>query len=288
MQWYTYALAGAFLLALADVWTKKLLFKEHALEFLACRAVYTLLLLIIAFPLVPEIPSGKVLLLVYFVSLSITVYLWVEAKALRHLDISVMEPLYNVSPFFLLIFAFLFLGERISPVQGLGVVLLIVGAYVLERGKDRRHLLAPWLALWKNSYTRFFLLGLVFISGVSVFEKYLISFVVDAVTYLYFVWVFICLNVLVVHSARFGFKDLKRDIKRAGSWTLLVSFLHLTSLFFHFQAVSLVAVSLALPVRRLSTLFATFFGGRMFHEKGLSSRVVACCILVVGAILIIV
>ena len=134
MQWYTYALAGAFLLALADVWTKKLLFKEHALEFLACRAVYTLLLLIIAFPLVPEIPSGKVLLLVYFVSLSITVYLWVEAKALRHLDISVMEPLYNVSPFFLLIFAFLFLGERISPVQGLGVVLLIVGAYVLEGG----------------------------------------------------------------------------------------------------------------------------------------------------------
>lgn len=288
MQWYVYALGGAFLLALSDVLTKKLLFKEHPLEFLSTKGFAMFGILFLAIPLVHQVPSWSLLLLIYFVSLTISVSLWLEAKAFRHMEISVAEPLYNMSPLFLVLFAFLFLGERLSVIQGVGVLCLIIGAYVLEWSHSSKSVWAPLKAMVSSWPTRYLLVALVLFSGVSTFERYLVTHLLDAFIYTYFVWLFICINLIILDWYFFRLKQVKQDLKKYGFWTFLVALLHFVSILLHMFAVSIAAVSLVLPVRRLSTLFATFLGGRLFHEKGLSSRILACCILVVGAILIIV
>ncbi|MEK6963520.1 MAG: DMT family transporter [Nanoarchaeota archaeon] len=287
MEWYVYVLSGAFLLALADVWTKKLLFKEHSLEFLSTRAVTTLVLLLIVAPFAPKLPSWPVLLLIFFVSLTISISLWLEIKALKHLEISVMEPLFNLSPLFLVVFAYFFLGERLSWLQGVGVVCLIIGAYILE-GISHKNLLAPLQKLFSSSPMICLLSALVLFSAVSTFEKYLFGHAVAALTYVYFVWVFICLDLIILDAFLYRLKWVRSDLKKYGWLTFLVSFLHLSSITLHLVGVSLAPVSLALPTRRLSTLFATFLGGKLYHEKGLSHRVLACCILLAGVILIII
>ena len=287
-MWYTYALIGAFLLALSDVLTKKLLFKEHALEFLSTKGFTMLIILLVSIPLVRQVPSWNLLLLIYFVSLTISVALWLEAKAFRHLEISVMEPLYNLSPIFLVLFAFLFLGERLSIVQGIGVVCLVIGAYVLEWSHSSKNVFAPLKAMASSSPTRYLLIALVLLSAVSTFERYLVTHLLDAFTYTYFAWLFICINLIVLDWYFFRLKQVKQDLKKYGFWTFVVALMHFVSILMHMYAVTIAAVSLVLPVRRLSTLFATFLGGRIFHEKGLSSRILACVILLIGAILIIV
>ncbi len=46
-------------------------------------------------------------------------------------------------------------------------------------------------------------------------------------------------------------------------------------------------ISLVIPIKRMSAFFVTAVGGKVFHEKNLVQRTIACVIMLAGAFLVI-
>ncbi|MBS3144558.1 hypothetical protein J4208_03150, partial [Candidatus Woesearchaeota archaeon] len=59
--------------------------------------------------------------------------------------------------------------------------------------------------------------------------------------------------------------------------TIISDYLHLLAI-----AMPLTLLSLAIPLRRLSTLFVTVIGGELFHENNLLKKTLACIIMLLG------
>src|SRR3989344_5992622 len=132
MEWYILALLSAIFLGISPIISKKILLKEHATEFV------TTTLLIMSLALLPMIGRvdfnvrWEIWLLMFCKALLISTALILGFKATRHLEISAVEPLKNLSVVFVTLMAFIFLSERIGVLQGFGILLVLIGSYTLE------------------------------------------------------------------------------------------------------------------------------------------------------------
>ena len=94
MTWYWFAIGSAVLLAVATLLEKKILFKEHAMEFSAVLAFFNAL---ISLPLLLLADfsniSLQVLGAIYIASLLGTASFYLVAKVNRHMEVSESSPL---------------------------------------------------------------------------------------------------------------------------------------------------------------------------------------------------
>jgi uncharacterized membrane protein len=83
-----------------------------------------------------------------------------------------------------------------------------------------------------------------------------------------------------------GFKDILHAYRTSGKWILgNAVFANLSNLAYFF-AISFTFVSLAAPVKKLSTLFTVVLSGRFFKEKRIFHKALACCIMLAGVFVI--
>ena len=67
----------------------------------------------------------------------------------------------------------------------------------------------------------------------------------------------------------------------------VVAFFSLLSGLLYLFALTKVYVSYAAPLKRISTLFVTLAGGKLFAEADMSRRLWACVIMIVGAFMLV-
>ena len=96
------------------------------------------------------------------------------AKALRLSDISIVTALWKVSLLFLVIFAFLSLGERPSLLGLVGILVSLAGVYILNIQKSRLSLWAPLRELLIDQGLRYTLLAAVLYAPAVVVIKQVI------------------------------------------------------------------------------------------------------------------
>lgn len=96
------------------------------------------------------------------------------SKALKLSDISIVTSLWKVSLLFLVIFAYLSLGETPSPTGLLGILLSIVGVYLLNVQKSSISLWAPVRELFVDPGLRYTLLAALFYAPSVVLIKLVI------------------------------------------------------------------------------------------------------------------
>jgi drug/metabolite transporter (DMT)-like permease len=96
------------------------------------------------------------------------------AKALRLSDISIVTALWKVSLLFLVVFAFLSLGEMPSPLGLVGVLVSLVGVYILNIQKSRLSVWAPLRELLIDPGLRYTLLAAAFYAPAVVLIKQVI------------------------------------------------------------------------------------------------------------------
>lgn len=286
MSWILLVLLSAILFAMANIIRKHVLNKEHTLEFLAARGFFTILLLLLLAPWVNFGLDWRWLGLIYLASLIATVGYYYQTKAQRRTDISYLAPLQNLSPLLLLLIAYLFLHETLNPVQMLGVLALVFGSYAVT-ATTTNSFLAPLREL-RNDYWHHIIISVVFLAIAVLMDKFLLL-TVDPVTYLFFGWLFMNLNYMVLDWVRYDWEHIMVDFQKGWHWLLLSALFSVASMLLFYTALSWpgVLVSLAFPLRRFSALIETVFGGSLFHEKHLPLRMFACLIMLVGAILII-
>jgi len=286
IPWWAYALGAAIFATLFALFEKKGVKKEHAMEYELTRTTFAAIFSLFLIPFLAFNYSWKTILIIYFVALLASIGVLYRTKALRHSEISEVSPLLNLTPGFLAILAFLFLGEKLNKFQIIGLVILIIGSYVLET--DHNSFWKSFLRHMKSRYVDYTIFAAFIFSITSLVDKYVLDTYMGPLDYMFLIWFFLALNFIIFSTiAHDGIKGIKHCLKIDGFNVIFAAFFSWIANLFTFIAMSFAYVSLVIPIRRLSSLFSTIIGGEMFHEKGIIKKSIACVIMIGGAILII-
>ena len=269
--------------------SKKILSKEHALEF---TAVFGLFFLFVCSPLFFFIDYSLItfesLGLVFLATLFSVMGAIFMHKSMRHTDVSTVMSLWVLGPGFVAISAFFFLGEKLTYMQMSGIGLLIIGAYILE-SKNHQKIFDPFKMLFKKKYLRYVLISLFIFAFAATMDRYVLStlnmqvesfIAFSALFYAFFS--FTTLNLF--HN---GLKGMKNGMKNVGWLVLIIALFSLLTSFFQAKAIALAPVGLVLTVKRLATLIVIVIGGEMFHETHLLKKGISAAIMIAGVLLIV-
>jgi drug/metabolite transporter (DMT)-like permease len=289
MPWYILPLVSAILISIATIIEKKVLTKEHASEFSTVFAMFNAVLCVpfIFFADFSNLTIGRVLV-IYFASLLGTLSFLLTAKSTRHMEVSASSPWMILAPAVAAILAFIFLGEKLSAIQVIGMIHMIVGLYILQ---SHRHssIWDPLREIYASKYIHFILFSLLLYSICALIDRTLLSkYNVDFMAYMFIAHMFIAINFFIISYVVYGgTKEINHGIKTYGWLILLLSIITVTHRTSTILAISTTALGLVLPIKRLSALFITIIGGELFHEKNLTRKIIACLIMLAGVIFIV-
>lgn len=288
-MWFAIALLSSFLSAAAAITQKKVLFKLKPLEFSFILSIVNLILSIPLFFFINYNTINSENLSVLFIkSLIGSLAFLCVMNALKNLQISNALPLLALTPGFVAVFAFFFLGEALKFYEVIGLISLIVGTYILE-SKSLKEMLVPFSVFIKSRYHQFILAALLLFTASSIMDKLLlIKLNMNPVSLTAFQHIFfaIIFGLIFYFSKDNNTKETFNSAKINLGWILLISILTIGYRFSQVWAVSLASVALTLAVKRTSVLWATIIGGKIFKDTNLLKKVIAVLFILLGAILI--
>jgi drug/metabolite transporter (DMT)-like permease len=289
MAWFFIALLSSFLSAFAAISQKKVLFKLNPVQFSFYLSIANLVLSIPFFFFIDYNTINFSNLSVLFIKslIGVAAFLCVMT-ALKNLQISNALPLLALTPGFVAVFAFLFLGEALKFYEVLGLISLIAGTYILE-SKNLKEILFPLNVFLKSKYHRYILAALLLFTASSVMDKLLLikldltPISLTAFQHFYFALLFFIIYFLFRGKLENSSPQInKTDVL----WILLISVLTIGYRYTQIVSVSLASVALTLAVKRTSVLWATVIGGRIFKDSNLLKKIIAVLFILLGAILI--
>jgi drug/metabolite transporter (DMT)-like permease len=288
-MWFFIALLSSFLSAFAAITQKKVLFNLKPLEFSFVLSVVNLLFSIPFFFFINyDTITFQNLSILFLKSLIGALAFLCVMNALKNLQISNALPLLALTPGFVAVFAFIFLGEKLKYFEIIGLISLIVGTYILE-SKSLKEVLIPFSVFIKSKYHQFILAALLLFTASSIMDKLLLIKLnltpvsLTAFQHIYFALIF---GIIFIFAKTDLTKQNVETIKNNFGWIALISVLTIGYRFTQVWAVSLASVALVLAVKRTSVLWATIIGGKIFKDTNLFKKVVAVIFILIGAILI--
>lgn len=289
MTWFAIALLSAFLSAFAAITQKKVLFNIGALEFSFLLSLMNLLFSIPFFFFIDYGTINSYNLTILFIKsvIGVGAFLCVMLS-LKNLEISNALPLLALTPGFIAVFAFIFLGESLKLQEVIGLAVLIVGTYLLESQKVKE-IFYPFSVFLRSKYHRFVILALLLFTASSILDKLLlVKLKLSPVSLTAFQHIYFAILFSVIY---FIFKKKNEPVtnhisKANFSWIALISILTIGYRFTQVAAIGMASVALVLAVKRTSVFWATIVGGKIFSDKDLLKRSIAAILILAGAILI--
>jgi drug/metabolite transporter (DMT)-like permease len=297
MDWLPLTLICAFSLATADAATKAWLGHYSARELALVRLGVTGLLL------TPWLPS-----LAGLWDQPLAFWGWVGAmlplemtamllymRAIRDHPLALTLPYLAFTPVFVILTGYLLLGEQVSGRGGLGILLVVIGAWLLNRDRVRRrpsHLntwtdwrawVRPLGAILDHPGSRAMLLVAFLYSLTSVMGKGAMRHMPpETFGSFYFVLLGVASFIIFALPAPSRLVTLWRR-----PWAMLaVAGINAFMVYTHFLALARVEVAYMIAVKRTSLLFGILYGAFWFHEQGLARHLAAGSLMVTGILLI--
>ena len=289
MTWFVVAIISALLSAFAAITQKKVLFNLGALEFSFLLSIVNLVFSIPFFFFIDYETINTLNLSILFAKSVIGVLAFLCVMiSLKNLEISNALPLLALTPGFVAVFAFFILGESLKSIEVIGLMLLIVGTFILE-SKNIKEFVFPFNLFLKSKYHRFVILALLLFTASSIMDKLLLiklnltPISLTAFQHIYFAILFSIIFLFFKSKEKISTPSLKKD--NIG-WIALISVLTIGYRYTQIVAVSLASVALVLAIKRTSVFWATVIGGKLFNDKDLLKRSIAAVLILIGAILI--
>ncbi len=291
MDWYYLSFLSAIFSAAAAISQKKILFKMDALEFSFLLSLFNIIFaLILLFTKDIGIINLTGIIILYIKTILGAFAFWCVMLAIKNMEISGALPLLVLTPGFVAITAFLFLGETLKVIEIIGMLLLLVGVYILEVKKHQK-LFEPFIVLIKSKYHKYIIYALLLFTISSVIDKLLLhNYHLKPNVFIGFQQIFLAINFLFIllFYKNNPIKIIKHTNKNILLWILFVSVLTIAYRYTQIEAVKIAPVALVLSIKRTSVFFATLFGGKLFLESTLIKKSFATVILLIGAYLIMV
>jgi len=289
MTWFFIALISALLSAFAAITQKKVLFNLGALEFSFLLSIANLLFSIPFFFFIDYGTVNTINLSILFAKSLIGVAaFYCVMISLKNLEISNALPLLALTPGFVAVFAFLFLGESLKTLETAGLACLMIGTFILESNNIKTFAF-PIKNILRSNYHRYILAALLLFTASSILDKVLLiklnltPISITAFQHVYFAFLFSIIFFLFRRKEQTTPVKIKKDNL---GWIALISILTIGYRYTQIVAVSLASVALVLALKRTSVFWATIIGGKIFKDKDLMKRSFAALLIIIGAILI--
>ncbi len=293
MEWYVFALVAALLVSAQSILEKKSLYRTHSLDLATVLSIFNFIFILLLFNKVNFNLSFNAISLIYIASLVSTFAFWFAAKAIHHFNITTSIPLLALTPAITVILAFFFLNESLTFFEIFGIILMILGTYILKLEKNIPNL-DPFRKIIKSRYGIYILLSLVFYGISSLYDKFILSPVnstgVSPITYIFYLHFFTMINfIILMNLLHDGLKGIVSCTKKVGlGMIIILSLLITASRVSYAYAVPLAYISLVYAIVKSSSFFTTIIGGEIFHEKHILKKSIAALIILIGVYLIII
>lgn len=300
MDWITLAVISALFSAAAAILQKKVLFDMDPLKFALINSLFALALSTPFFVMInyAALRADSVAVLLLKSILNGMAFLYVM-KSLKSMELSGALPLLAITPGFVAIFAFIFLGEKLGGFEAGGLLCLLAGTYILEMQVKEKKLLDPFKVFVKSEKHHFILAALALFTVSAVLDKFLLKqHKLPVNAFLAFQHLFFALLFLAVYYIR----EIKRNkkgetpdfsifnhgiTKKILLFCFVIAVITLGYRYTQIEATRLAAsVALVLAIKRLSVFFATIIGGKIFHESNLLKKAIATAVIVAGIFLL--
>jgi len=164
-MWFFLSLVSAVSWSLTDVFGKKLTKTYPVIVTLTYRYVFSIpfLLIYLAFIEIPKIDPNFWLVILILLPLELTAAI-LYLKAITVSPMSLVTPFVAFTPVFLLLTSFLILGETVSMGGALGIVLIAIGAYMINF--SRKNYLIPFKKLFQEKGI-LMMLGVAFLYSIT-------------------------------------------------------------------------------------------------------------------------
>ncbi len=204
-------------------------------------------------------------------------------KAVDLSDISLVDPIRAISPLFVILISFIFLGELPNTQGYIGISLIVIGSYILNFQKANIGILEPFKQLFTNKAS-LYMMGFAFLTGISsTFNKILVqnsNYTIGS-AYANFVVALIFLFLIQVKTEK-KVRHYKKHLKAF----LTMGGIAATIFILQNMAYDLQLVSYVISVKRTGALFSIAYGFFMFKEKNIKERLLGAVIMMAGAALI--
>lgn len=288
MTWLAYALLTAFFSALTSLFEKRALYKLHSVDFAAALAFSVALLTSpILFTSSWEKITPGVFALIFLVSLLAAIAFLNVIRGIRHMEISLSSPMFLLGPLITTLFAFILLNERILPQQIFGMIILLIGTYILET-EHVSHGKEFLKNIWGNKYSRFILFGLLLYGLSAVGDRIILGRIGVAPTlYTAIIQVFIAIHFLLLtwHHRGSPVASMKL-VQKYWKAVLILALFTIGYRIAQSYATALAAVGLVVAIKRSASLFTTIIGGEIFHDHNIWRKAFACTVMLGGIYLI--
>lgn len=288
MNWLFLTLLCALSLASADAATKALLKDRSAREITLIRFGFAGILVSPALLLqpLPELPLAFWLWLGALFPLEILAML-LYMRAIRDFPLSLTLPYLALTPVFVILTGDLLLGESVSVQGFLGILFVVIGAWVLNiktaRLNDWKTWLVPLGAMFSNRGSRLMIAVAALYSLTSVFGK-------GAMQYMpplqFGPFYFLMLGILTLILFGLTSPSTVRVIWRDTRANLIVGAFMGLMIITHFLAIQEVEVAYMIAVKRTSLLFGIVYGWLLFKEQELGINLFAGALMLCGVFLI--
>lgn len=298
MPWYIFALIAAGAIGVKTVFQKSELKKEHSLDYVVAMSLIAMVIALFLWPWVSwQTVTWMLVGYIYLASLLGSLSIWLGAKALRHLDISLVAPQEVLATVFTLIFAYFFLHDVLSGIQWLGVIVLLLGGFMLTRDSFVSSHSFGWLNFSGSNNTsksskwifyELLLLGsMALLSLASIVDKIVLNNT-DTITFIFIVSIFLFVNHFIIYTVVAGdVRKIPDRVENLGWLLVMIAVLTTISRLAYAQALSLAELSLVVPLKKSSILIATIWGGKLFKEDHIWFRAAMAILMLVGVWLIV-
>lgn len=284
MTWLALALVTAFAEATKDLVSKRtMLTARSGFVAWALSAFSAPLLWAAALATGVESPEPQ-----FYPAVGVTIALFIVAvllymKAIQASDLSLTLPMVSFTPAFMLVTGPLVLGEQPEPRGLVGVVTIVLGAYLLNIKDARQGLLRPIAALAREPGPRYMLAVALIFSITATTAKVAIeaSTPLTSMATLHSGSALV-LTVVMLARRTITVETLRRHWRGALLIGLLVALAE-TCLAY---AISLTLAVYAVSIKRLSILIGALLGFVVFKEKNLGPRLLGAAVMVAGLVLI--
>jgi drug/metabolite transporter (DMT)-like permease len=251
--------------------------------FLASFIIFSALL-----PLVPEpfpVPDTKTAQMIGVGAICYVLYHLLNGRAYRGGDLSVAYPLSQTSMVYVPIWGAALLGERFSVLGVSGILLVIIGTFMVQMQRmSFAELARPFRDLSSPSVRAALLAGFIYSIG-SIAEKTGVRYYSP----LYFTY-FLVLSMLLLMSinlARPRYRTLIAEEFRVSWRPILCSGPVVMTSFLTFRyGLNLAPVGYAVPARQVSIMIGVVIGILFLRESYGRIRLASALIIVIGAVLI--
>ncbi|GBE17995.1 EamA-like transporter family protein [archaeon BMS3Abin16] len=220
-------------------------------------------------------------ILIQGIMLSITQVIYMHAIKVSPLSITL--PMLSFTPAFMLVTSPLILGESPGLAGKLGVLLIAVGAYVLNVQKIGEGLFKPLGALFSEQGARLMLVVAFIWSITANVDK---IGVVNSSPLFYATIVMAAVALGLTPVMHFKSEDYRKQISGNLRGLLPIGFFMALGVASQMTAISLTLTAYVISIKRTSILIGSVYGFIFFSEKNVRARLTGALIMVCGVILI--